>query len=49
MQHSAMSPQQSLAANAKADVDMSSTAAESFKNGVFILGSKKLKEIEKIA
>lgn len=39
-QHSAISPQQSLAAKAKADADMSSAPAESLKNGVFIVVSK---------
>ena len=46
-QHSATSLQQSLAAKARAEVDISNAPAESLKNRVFIVVSKKLKRILK--
>ena len=46
-QHSATSLQQSLAAKAKAEADISSAPAESLKNRFFIVISKKLKIVLK--
>ena len=44
-QHAARSPQQSLAANARAEADIKIAPADTFKNEFFIMVSKKLKKI----
>jgi hypothetical protein len=43
-QHAAKSPQQSLAANARAEADIKIAPAVSFKNAFFILSSERLKK-----
>ena len=44
-QHAARSPQQSLAANARAEADIRIAPADTFKSEFFIMVSKKLKRI----
>lgn len=43
-QHAARSPQQSLAANARAEADIKIAPADTFKNEFFIMVSKKIEE-----